>query len=247
VLLLNDSDPENSPLDVTVTSSLSGLASVSLVTNPGSLTITNNTQSGSGNDGDWGSFTYTLTAGGQTDTATASISIDTSGALDGNGNNNILFDAKSNVGSTLNGNGGDDILFGGGGNDTLNGGADDDVLVGGIGNDILDGGTGLDRFFYSETGTTNQDTINNYNGTGTSKDVIDLSALLDATFGPSSNIDNFIKVTDTGANAVVQIDATGTGNFTSAGNVATLTGYGTVGNIVSVYLEGAEHQVQVTA
>ena len=123
----------------------------------------------------------------------------------------------------------------------------DDVLVGGIGNDILDGGTGLDRFFYGETGTTNQDTVNNYNGTGASKDVIDLSALLDATFGPSSNIDNFIKVTDTGANAVVQIDATGTGNFTSAGNVATLTGYGTVGNIVSVYLEGAEHQVQVTA
>lgn len=246
VLLLNDSDPENSPLDVTATSSLNDLASVSLVTNPGSLTITNITQSGSGDDADWGSFTYTLTSGGQTDTATASISIDASGALDGNGNDNILFDAKINVGSTLNGNDGDDILFGDGGNDTLNGGDDNDVLVGGIGNDILDGGAGLDRLFYREVGTANQDTINNYNGTGASKDVIDLSALLDAAFGPSSNIDNFIKVTDTGANAVVQIDTTGTGNFTTAGNVATLTGYGTVGNSVSVYLEGAEHQVQVT-
>jgi T1SS-143 domain-containing protein len=156
----------------------------------------------------------------------------------------LLFGGTQN--DTLNGGAGNDLLVGGGGNDTLNGGNDNDVLVGGIGNDILDGGAGLDRFFYGETGTANQDTINNYNGTGASKDVIDLSALLDATFGPSSNIDNFIKVTDTGANALVQIDATGTGNFTSAGNVATLTGYGTVGNIVSVYLEGAEHQVQVT-
>ena len=169
----------------------------------------------------------------------------TADQINGGSGKDLLFGGTQN--DTLNGGAGNDLLVGSGGGDTLNGGGDNDVLVGGIGNDIIDGGAGLDRFFYSEVGTANQDTINNYNGTGISKDVIDLSALLDAAFGPSSNIENFIKVTDTGANAVVQIDATGTGNFTNAGNVATLTGYGTVGNSVSVYLEGAEHQIQVTA
>ena len=94
---------------------------------------------------------------------------------------------------------------------------------------------------------TNQDTINNYIGEGADRDIIDLSALLDAAFDPGDDINDFIKVTDTGADALIQIDPTGTGTFGAANNVATLSSYGTIGNIVSVYLDGAEHQVQVSA
>ena len=51
--------------------------------------------------------------------------------------------------------------------------------------------------------------------------------------------------TERGTNSIVQIDVTGTGNFTAAGNVATLSNYGTIGSIVTLFFEGAEHQVAV--
>jgi hypothetical protein len=71
---------------------------------------------------------------------------------------------------------------------------------------------------------------------------------LDATFNNALNITDFVHVSVSGGNALVRIDASGSHNFSSSsGNVATLTGYGTVGNVVSVYFEGAEHQVQVSA
>jgi len=161
------------------------------------------------------------------------------------GVNTIL--AGDSGGETLTGSSGNDLLFGNGGNDALSGGSGNDLLFGGTGTDTIDAGAGLDWIRYEERGTANQDVINNYNGVGSSKDVIDLSALLDAAFGPSSNVSDFVKVTDTGANALIQVDVTGSGNFTSAGNIATLTGYGTVGNTVSIYLEGLERQIQVVA
>jgi serralysin len=45
--------------------------------------------------------------------------------------------------------GGDDMLFGGSGNDTLNGGPGADTLIGGGGNDTIDGGPGTDIVVYS--------------------------------------------------------------------------------------------------
>ena len=119
--------------------------------------------------------------------------------------------------------------------------AGDDLLVGGTGNDVLTGGGGNDRFVYAEAGPANIDTITDYH----QNNVIDLSALLDATFSDGNNIANFVQITATGVDARVRIDATGTGSFTDAGDVATLSGYGTIGNIVTLYFEGAEHHVQV--
>ena len=52
------------------------------------------------------------------------------------------------LGSTLNGDAGDDSLFGGSGNDALNGGADDDTLTGGGGADAINGGAGTDTAVY---------------------------------------------------------------------------------------------------
>ncbi len=141
LLELNDTDPENAALDVTATSTFSDLASASLITNPGSITVTNNIQSGSGNDQDWGSFTYTVSDGANSATATASISIDTSGgSIDGIGSNaEVLYNALTS-GTTLNGNGGNDVLFG-------NIGAD--ILNGGVGADRLRGGGGADTFGFA--------------------------------------------------------------------------------------------------
>ncbi|EAW4594029.1 hypothetical protein GOO54_002715, partial [Salmonella enterica] len=49
----------------------------------------------------------------------------------------------------LNGQAGNDTLYGGEGNDTLNGGDGDDFLVGGTGNDILRGGAGNDTYLFN--------------------------------------------------------------------------------------------------
>jgi Ca2+-binding RTX toxin-like protein len=139
------------------------------------------------------------------------------------------------------------VLFGNAGNDTISGGDGNDTLIGGTGNDTLSGGNGIDRMIFEEVGAGNQDSINGYVGTGANRDVIDISALLDANFTNAQNISDFVRVDGNGAvtDAVVQVDATGTGNFSANGNVASLTSYGTLGNTVTLYFEGAEHQVQV--
>lgn len=62
---------------------------------------------------------------------------------------------------TLNGENGNDILWGGTGNDHLNGGDGNDILYGGIGIDDLTGGSGSDTFqFVSNHGA---DKINDFN------------------------------------------------------------------------------------
>ena len=153
----------------------------------------------------------------------------------------------SDFNDTLNGDLSLNVLFGNAGNDIISGGAGNDVLIGGAGNDTLTGGTGIDRMIFEEVGAANQDTINAYAGTGADRDILDLSGLLDATFN-GGNINNFVRVDGNGAgtNSIVQIDVTGTANFTAAGNVATLSSYGTIGSIVTLFFEGAEHQIPVT-
>ncbi|QVW26725.1 heme peroxidase [Pseudomonas hormoni] len=95
-------------------------------------------------------------AGGGTDTVQTSLASYTLGgnvenltytgvgnfAGSGNGLNNVITAGVGN--DTLNGGGGNDILNGNGGNDTLNGDAGNDQLFGGIGTDTLNGGNGDD-------------------------------------------------------------------------------------------------------
>jgi Ca2+-binding RTX toxin-like protein len=136
-------------------------------------------------------------------------------------------------------------LTGTSGVNVLTGGALNDVLAGENANDTLTGGGGVDTMRFTATGTVTQDTVLGYQGTGADRDILDVSSLLDAAFDSSLNINNFVRVSVSGADALVQVDTTGSGNFTSAGNVATLSGYGSVNNIVSLYLDGIEQQVQV--
>jgi len=62
---------------------------------------------------------------------------------------------------TLNGEGGNDILWAAQGDDTLNGGTGSDVLNGSSGNDTLTGGSGADIFEF--TATSGNDTITDFN------------------------------------------------------------------------------------
>ncbi|MDX1297069.1 MAG: peroxidase family protein [Pseudomonas sp.] len=62
--------------------------------------------------------------------------------VNGNGLDNVIQGGIGN--DTLNGRGGNDTLIGGDGNDTLIGGGGDDLLEGGLGNDTLLGGAGND-------------------------------------------------------------------------------------------------------
>ena len=72
----------------------------------------------------------------------------------GNGlNNNIL------------GGAGDDALFGGVGNDRLDGTGGNDVLNGGVGADLMFGGSGNDTFYVDNTGDTAQESVGGGNDT----------------------------------------------------------------------------------
>jgi hypothetical protein len=76
----------------------------------------------------------------------------------------------------------------------------------------------------------------------TSGDVIDLSALLDANFGASSNVADFVRVTQTGSNVTVQVDPDGAAGGANFSDVAILSGYGTANpDPVLVYFAGANH------
>lgn len=155
--------------------------------------------------------------------------------LTGNdGTNDII--AGSSGSQTLSGGSGNDLLFGNGGNDTL---------IGGIGNDLLVGGLGADTFKFSETGASNVDTILDFNnGEG---DKIDLSALLVSGTGAAadgSNINNYVKLTQTGSDILIQVDTNGTTGGAQWANVATLHGYGTSNaDIVKIAFQGIDHQM----
>jgi Ca2+-binding RTX toxin-like protein len=138
----------------------------------------------------------------------------------------------------LYGGGGDDHLDGGVGNDKLDGGTGDDDISGDAGNDILTGGAGADRFAFSEMGSTNRDTILDYSFAD--NDVIDISALLDATFDASSNVADFVRLTAVGTDLVLQVDVNGPTNGAVWSDVAYLTGASAAGQAL-VYFEQQAH------
>lgn len=100
-------------------------------------------------------------------------------AINGSGNelsNSLAGNAAAN---TLTGAAGNDYLSGLAGNDNLLGGDGADKLAGGTGNDLLTGGTGVDIFLFNSTrnGTTNVDTIKDYDVGGVADKI-----QLDATY-----------------------------------------------------------------
>jgi len=154
-------------------------------------------------------------------------------------------------GDTLSGLGGNDILVGLGGNDSLLGGSGSDLLLTGSGNDTLNGGTGGDilsgggggdNFAFDDV--LSVDLVVDYSYVG--GDRIDLSALLDANFGPSSTVSDFVKLTQTGSNVTVQVDTDGTGGAASFTDVAVLANYGSTNqDLVRVFFEGVDQTLKI--
>ncbi|WP_246529106.1 peroxidase family protein [Microvirga zambiensis] len=137
VLLANDTDADGPTLDITGLSNANGLGSLSLTTNPGSVTFTDTGTAG-------GSFTYTVSDGGspvRTDTANVTVTRDTNPIEGTTGNNILVGDGSA---STFDGGTGNDIVLAGAGNDTIvwnanaNGNTD--------GRDYVDGQAGTDTF-----------------------------------------------------------------------------------------------------
>jgi VCBS repeat-containing protein len=157
----------------------------------------------------------------------------------GGANNDILLGGNGN--DELMGGNGTNVLFGGDGNDVMTGGGNDDAMIGGTGNDTITfGGGSNNRAVYAESGSANVDTIIDYHAT--SNDVIDLSQLLDANFGPSSNVADFVRATQSGSDVIVQVDPDGAANGANFSDVTRLSGYGTANpDSVLVYFDGANH------
>ncbi|HEX2840438.1 DUF5801 repeats-in-toxin domain-containing protein [Hyphomicrobium sp.] len=169
----------------------------------------------------------------QAPTANADLIIGTSG------NDTALGGASgSNGNDVLVGLAGNDTLAGGAGNDLLLGGDGNDILKGGTGNDVLSGGRGADTFVFAETpGSANADVIVDYSYV--EGDVVDLSALLDASFGSGSNLADFVRLTVSGSNIVVEVDTNGTAGGQNFQQVATLEDSNTAGqDPVKVFFEG---------
>jgi T1SS-143 domain-containing protein len=148
-------------------------------------------------------------------------------------------------GDAITGGSRDDYLSGQGGADTLSGGGGNDVIWGGTGNDTLRGGSGADTFKFGETGASNLDTIFDY--VAAENDVIDLSALLGPASGAAangSNINDYVKLTQTGTDILVQVDVNGTAGGSSFTDVALLSGYGTSNaDLVRIAFQGHEQQL----
>ncbi|TRO32940.1 retention module-containing protein [Pseudomonas sp. ALS1131] len=100
----------------------------------------------------------------------------------------FIRDHAEQLGTSVAGVGGDDRLDGGAGNDWLFGQGGDDILIGGTGNDVLYGGTGSDTFVWNagDRGGNYHDIVKDFSITGSDRDVLDLSQLLQDVTDPGS-------------------------------------------------------------
>ena len=153
------------------------------------------------------------------------------------------------VNDILTGLGGDDILVGLAGNDNLNGGANNDLLIGGdgddiltgsTGNDVLSGGRGFNSFVFADTGAANPDSILDYSYV--EGDAINLTALLDLNFGPTSIVADFARLQQTGDDIFVQVDLDGSVGGANFVDVAQLENYGSANqDPVRLFFESSNH------
>jgi len=108
------------------------------------------------------------------------------------------------------------------GRDTLVGTAGDDVIMGGPNSDVLTGGAGADVFVYVNVRDAGDRITDFVPGT----DRIDLSDLLEITGYPGGNAiaDGVVRLVDSAAGLVLQIDVDGTAGPLAARPLVTLTG-----------------------
>lgn len=100
-------------------------------------------------------------------------------------------------------------------------------IIGGAGADTITGGAGKDTFLFDTASSGSVDTINSYNVAH--HDVLDVSQLLSGYVPGTSDVDDFVRLTVSGANLLLQVDANGTTGGASFTTIATLVGLGASG------------------
>jgi hypothetical protein len=110
------------------------------------------------------------------------------------------------------------------GNDTLTGDSSNNFLAGLGGNDTLTGGAGGDTFAWLK-GDTGNDLVTDFKTA--EGDMINLSGLLTGTtLGPNTlpvDLAPYLQLNQSGANAVLKVDLTGSSNFATPTKTITLT------------------------
>lgn len=132
----------------------------------------------------------------------------------------------------LYGDAGKDTLYGGLDNDTLHGGADkdtlygddgDDILFGGTGADTLYGGAGADAFWFDANDKgTGVDVIKDFNLLD--GDTINISDVLEQYDPNTDALSGFVRLTESGADTLLQVDMTGPGVPGGFATIAKLEG-----------------------
>ncbi|HET9640380.1 MAG TPA: M10 family metallopeptidase C-terminal domain-containing protein [Allosphingosinicella sp.] len=172
--------------------------------------------------------------------------------LNGGGGNDMLFGRYGN--DILNGGTGEDMLDGGDGNDSLSGGADNDMLVGGAGNDIVNGGAGddsLDGGSGIDTAVVGSGAIFTPTGTGwtvTSSDGTDtLTDIEIVDSGPGPNT----LLVGSGGFATIQaaVDAAHDGDtiLVAAGTYVEQVTVNNLDNLTIVAVDGAQVTIKAPA
>ena len=105
---------------------------------------------------------------------------------------------------------------------SITGGTGPDVLAGGAGDDTLTGGDGADRFFFGDSGD-GADLITDF-ASGEGGDALDLRSLLSGYDPDTSDIDDFLLLTEADGNTTLSVDANGAVGGASFEELATLQG-----------------------
>ncbi|HOO81799.1 MAG TPA: type I secretion C-terminal target domain-containing protein [Alphaproteobacteria bacterium] len=96
------------------------------------------------------------------------------------------------------------------------------TINGGAGADTLYGNDGIDIFLFETATWDATDTIENFSATG--RDAIDISDLLSGYSYTTSNINDFVTLTEASGNTTIAVDANGATGGASFTNVAVLNG-----------------------
>jgi T1SS-143 domain-containing protein len=133
-------------------------------------------------------------------------------------------------------------IVGGSANDTLTGGSGSDIIRGGLGYDTLKGGSGSDTFVWGTENLSsgNADRIADYSFS--EGDKIDLQSLV-ASIAQGKTVLNYVKVTESGSDLLVQVSQNGNSGFTT---VYTLAGANSTGaDSVRLHIGGGDYILTV--